>query len=156
MQTLNEHIKRPTLKRRILLSQFQNDVIWITIFLILAIWATVFTSNVDPGNNYFNWVGGVTLSVIGWGVFFGKCVSLNIQLHKMYIFKVKITEVRSNMKDTKYYFKLLRPFFFFPIWYSDWHFSLNLAERDIEIKKRKAREERELYFRREVITIKKY
>ena len=70
--------------------------------------------------------------------------------------KTKIFERRSNMEDTKYYFKLLRPFFFFPIWYSDWHFSLDLVYRKIERKKEEAKEEREKYFRREVITINKH
>ena len=143
------------MKTRTRLSDFQNDILWTTIFLGLAIWATVFINNQDP-DDYFRWFGGLVLCVISYIVLFAKCIFVNQRLYKIYIFKEKIIEKRSNMEDTKYYFKLLRPFFFFPIWYSDWQYSIGSVERDIEKKKKWAKEEREKYFRREVIQIKRH
>lgn len=140
------------MKTRTRLSDFQNDVLWTPIFLGLAIWATVFAVGVSE-DEFFRLIAGVLLSVIAWITFFVKSIFVNQQLHKMYIYKVKVYEEHSNMEDTRYYFKLLRPFFYFPIWYTDWEYSLDLVERKIERKKLEAHVEREKYFLREVITI---
>jgi len=140
------------MKTRRRLSDFQNDILWTTVFLLLAIISTV-TIPEDKGVDYFIWFSHLVLAIIAWIVFIAKCIFVNIRFYEMYIFKVKIKEVRSNKESTKHYFKMLRIFFFFPIWYSDWYYSMSTVEADIKRNKCVANEKKRDYFQREIVTV---
>lgn len=143
------------MKKRTKLSDFQNDILWMIIFLVITIWSFHLTSTESIDENYFRGFSALLVSIISCIALIIKIILVNNRWHKIHIYRHKIKEVQYNTKGTRYYYKLLRPFLFFPIWYTDWEYSLELAKIGIEREKKKAKKAKEKYFRREIIKIQK-